>query len=129
MRPYHRFLIAALVIAAVPVFLAPVWLGVWSFTEQMMITLVVAAVPVNAYPLVYATRPWYITGAGRALMVKAVGNMILIDLALATAMLGQDYPGRDVFRAVGFTVFTIGVWYLFVVLLKTGRSRAEVDRV
>lgn len=80
-----------------------------------------AGVAVNAYVLVYLTRPWWTTNAGRALMVKAWGNVILVDLALATLILGEDYPGRGVIRVIGMAAFTVGVWYLLIVLVRTPR--------
>lgn len=87
------------------------------------VLVVIAAVAVNVYPLLYLTRRWWVTAAGRAVMVKAWGNLILIDMALAVLIFGADYPGRDVVRVVGMTVFTVGVWYLLVVLLRTPKRQ------
>lgn len=78
--------------------------------------VIVAAVPTNLYPLFYAFRPWRSTHQGRALMTKAVGNLILIDMALAVLVFG-DYPLRDVIRVIGFTVYTVGIWSLFTSLV------------
>jgi hypothetical protein len=80
--------------------------------------LVLCAVPVNLYPSLYAFRPWWTTPQGRALMTKALGNALLIDMALA-AVLWPDYALRPYVRAVGFTVFTAGVWYLLIALLRS----------
>ena len=83
------------------------------------ILLIIAGVAVNLYPLVYLTRPWYTTAPGRALMVKAWGNLILVDLSLALYIFGEDYPGREFIATIGLAVFASGVWYLLIVLLRT----------
>lgn len=88
--------------------------------RTMIVLTCLAAVAVNLYVIIYFFRPWYTTPAGRALMVKAVGNFIIIDMSLAYALFGE-YPGRDIVRVVGMTTFTTGMWYLLVVLLKTPR--------
>ena len=82
-------------------------------SDVIVTTLVVLVLPiVNLYPLLYAFRPWRSTHQGRALMVKALGNMIVIDMAAATLVLGYDYPGRDLVRVVGFALFAAGMYYL-----------------
>ena len=86
------------------------------------IALGVAAAAVNIYPFVYLARPWWVTPAGRALMVKAWGNLILIDMSVAFAIWG-DYTGRYLVRAIGMTVFAAGMVYLLVVLLTTPNSQ------
>jgi hypothetical protein len=85
--------------------------------DLVFVLLLAAAIPTNLYPLFYAFRPWSTTPQGRALMTKAVGNMIVIDVVLATLLFGQDYPGRDLVRVFGFGVFVVGMWYLLVSLL------------
>lgn len=87
----------------------------------VLVLFLAAGVAVNAYVALYLTRPWWTTNAGRALMVKAWGNVILIDLALATLIFGEDYPGRAVIRVIGMAAFTTGVWYLLIVLVRTPR--------
>ena len=88
-------------------------------TEHVVEVLFLACVPaVNLYPLVYLFRPWRTTPQGRALMIKALGNMLLIDMIVAFQLLG-DYFGRDTVRLVGMTLFCVGVWYLFLTLLRT----------
>lgn len=89
--------------------------------DVVIAQLAVAAVAVNIYPLIYMTRPWYSTAPGRALMVKAWGNLIVIDLSLAYVWLGE-YPGRADVRFAGFALFAIGVWYLLLSLLRVVRD-------
>lgn len=85
--------------------------------DTAVLVLVLVCLPaVNLYPAIYAARPWRSTRQGRALMIKAIGNMILIDMAFAAVVFG-DYPYRDTIRIVGFSVFTAGIWYLFASLL------------
>lgn len=88
--------------------------------------LLVAAVAANIYVAVYLTRPWWTTAAGRALMVKAWGNVIVLDLTAAVILFG-DYPGREWIRAVGLWIFAAGLWYLLIVLVRTPRCRHGRD--
>lgn len=83
-----------------------------------------AAVPVNLYALFYTFRPWRRTAQGQALWVKSIGNVIVIDVVLATLVFGEDYPGREVIRVVGFATFAVGISYLFLSLVfSEGASR------
>lgn len=91
------------------------------------LALGIAAVAVNIYPFVYLTRPWWVTPAGRALMVKAWGNLILIDMSVAFVLWGE-YAGREYVRAIGMTVFAAGMVYLLAVLLRTPGDRFKVTR-
>jgi hypothetical protein len=85
--------------------------------------IVVSAVVVAAYLFFYLWRPWYSNAQGRALMTKAVGNVILLDaLALPYAIFG-DYPGRPYVRLVGMTIFMAGVTYLLVSMLTSPGAR------
>jgi cadmium resistance protein CadD (predicted permease) len=84
--------------------------------------LIVGAVASNLYSFFYAFRPWRKTPQGRALMVKSLGNVIVIDLSLAFVAFG-DYPGRNMLRVLGFTLFVIGIWYLLVSLLTSPGAR------
>lgn len=91
--------------------------------DALIETLILAcAIPANLYPAFYAFRPWWITPQGRALMVKAVGNAILIDMGLAVVVFGDDYPLRWLVRVIGFAIFGAGVWYLFIALLRSDRA-------
>jgi tellurite resistance protein TehA-like permease len=83
--------------------------------------LVVCAIPANGYAFLYFRRNWWVTEAGRALMVKSLANAGLVDLGLLTEILGPGYPGRPVARAFVFVLFGAGVWYLFIALLRTPR--------
>jgi hypothetical protein len=92
-------------------------------TETVVSVLVVACLPaVNLYPLIYAFRPWRSTPQGRALMIKALGNVVLIDMSFAYIWFG-DYPGRDAVRVVGFLLFAVGINYLFWTLMSSPGAR------
>lgn len=94
-----------------------------SVAEHVVLwTLVYVSIPVNLYPLFYAFRPWRSTPQGRALMIKALGNMGLIDVILAYWLFG-DYFGRQVLRAAMFVLFAVGMTYLFVTLLRAPNAR------
>jgi hypothetical protein len=85
--------------------------------DAIVLWLLIACLPaVNLYPFFYAFRPWRTTAQGRALMVKALGNVIVIDLSMLYLWLG-DYPGRNQLRIIGFTLFAVGINYLFATLL------------
>lgn len=91
------------------------------------VMLIACAIPVNLYPLFYAFRPWWITPQGRALMVKATGNMILIDMILGVQFFG-DYPGRSYVRLIGFGFFVAGTWWLLLSLLASPGARRYPPR-
>jgi hypothetical protein len=79
--------------------------------------IVVSGLTYALYLFFYLFRPWFSTSQGRALMTKAVGNVVLIDaLALPFALFG-DYPFRWLVRLVGMTIFTVGGVYLLVSLV------------
>jgi hypothetical protein len=81
--------------------------------------LIVCAIPANGYAILYARRNWWATEPGRALMVKSLANMGLIDLGLATEIFGRDFPGRSIIRMGVFLLFAAGMWFLFIALLRT----------
>lgn len=84
--------------------------------------LLYVAIPANLYPLFYLFRPWRSTPQGQALMVKSLGNLMLIDIIVAYSLFG-DYAGRSLLRAIAFTVFAAGTTYLLVTLLRAPNAR------
>lgn len=89
----------------------------------VFVLFLLSGVAVNIYVPIYMTRPWWTTPAGRAMMVKGWGNLILLDLGLTALLFGPDYPGRDVVRVIGMAVFTAGMWYLLLTMLRAPRTR------
>jgi hypothetical protein len=85
--------------------------------DRAVLGILLFALPaVNLYPIFYAFRPWRSTHQGQALMLKAIGNLIVLDVVLLYTAFG-DYPLRNVVRIIGFSTFTMGVWYLLISLL------------
>lgn len=83
----------------------------------IFVLLTVSSVAAFLYFFFYLFRPWHSTQQGRALMTKAVGNVILLDMmAMPFAVFGE-YPGRPIVRLVGFAIFTVGIVYLLLTLL------------
>lgn len=87
----------------------------------------ITALPANLYPIFYAFRPWYSTRAGRALMVRAVGDLLIFDLSLAALAFGPLYPGHVALGYVAVGAFCAGIWFLFVVLMMTPRHLGNGD--
>lgn len=82
-------------------------------TDLIVAILVGSVVPAaHLYPLVYLFRPWHTTPQGRALFIKALGNVVIIDMSFAYAWFG-DYPGRDVVRILAWSLLSLGINYLF----------------
>lgn len=82
---------------------------------------VTCAAPVNLLPLFYAFRPWRSTPQGRALMIRSVGDMLLIDVILAS-MIWPVWVGQQLLSNVGVAAFVGGLWYLFVAMLRSPGS-------
>lgn len=92
-----------------------------------VVLLVLAAPPANMFPVVYAFRPWRESLIGRALMTKAIGLAVMIDVGLLTLILGTDYPLRAVVRVVAFSLVVIGIWFQFIAMAKAGPPRRPSD--
>lgn len=85
--------------------------------DDVMLGIIILTLPaVNLYPLFYLFRPWRSLPQGRALMLKACGNVIVLDMVAAFAFLG-DYPFREQIRVAGFGLFALGINYLFWTLI------------
>lgn len=83
------------------------------------VLVLLAAIPATGFPLVYGvTSPWHRSRVGRALMTKACGLMLLIDISLVYMIFGDDYPWRDVVRLTVYVFVTVGLWYQFYALLR-----------
>jgi len=87
--------------------------------DWALLLLLLAAPAATLYPAVLvATTRWHQSLIGRALLTKAVGLALLIDLSLAYRVLGADYQGRDAARLTVFGLITIGVWMQLYALLR-----------
>lgn len=74
------------------------------------------------YVATYLFRPWRSTPQGKALMVRAWGDIIVLSMALAFALAGE-YPFRSLVRLAGFGVFMGGTIYLTWSLLFSPGAR------
>lgn len=91
--------------------------GSWLYVYGNVV-LMLAVVPANLFPLFYLRSAWYISPIGRALMTKACGLAALIDVSLLYMVFGSDYTGRDLVRAVVFSLVVFGMYYQFGALLR-----------
>jgi putative copper export protein len=93
-----------------------------SVVTALLVILLILTPGSLAYALFYGFRPWRRTQQGRALMVKAISNALLLSMALAFMLFG-DYPGREVIRLVGLCLLTVGTYYLLASLLFSPGAR------
>lgn len=83
-----------------------------------VILILAAAPPATLFPIVYGfTAPWWKTLIGRALLTKAIGLALLIDISLIYKFLGDEYFLRDVVRLSVYALITVGTWMQFSALL------------
>lgn len=94
--------------------------------DKAFAILVYIALPaVILYPLIYGlTSPWWKSWIGRALLIKAVGILILIIFSALFHIFGPNYWGRDTIRIVGMIIVDIGVWAVLFAMLQV-KSRAR----
>lgn len=80
-------------------------------------------IPATLFPLLYwKWFPWWKQPLGRALMAKATGLMLLVNVSVAYSIFGDDYPGRELVKFGVFALVLTGLWYELVVLIKIRRS-------
>lgn len=94
--------------------------GTWGLVT--IVQIVCGFVLSAAYLALYSFRPWRSSSAGRALWIKALGNVIVLGV-FSAGLLWPDYPGRPLVRFVGLTLFNVGLVYLIVVLARTPLGR------
>lgn len=82
-----------------------------------------AVIPATAFPILYGFRSaWWIHPIGRALMTKAIGMALLIDITVIYALFGDEYPGRHLVRAIVYTLIVAGLYYQTAVLISIQRA-------
>lgn len=89
--------------------------------------LVIAVPPVNMFPVVYAFRPWRSTLIGRALMVKAIGLAVMVDVGVLGLVLGPDYAARPYVRVVAFALVVTGIWFQFIAMVRAPHMHRRDD--
>ncbi len=82
--------------------------------------LVTAALPAAIlYPLVYGLSVrWWESAIGRALLIKALGLLMLLLFSVFFYWFGPDYFGRDTFRIVGMCLLFVGLHLAFFAMLR-----------
>jgi len=85
----------------------------------------IGAVPATLFPLLYSRSPWRKSVVGHALMIKAVGLALLVDLTALTYVFGTDYLGRDLVRVAVFTIIVTGLWTQLYALIRARRTHAD----
>lgn len=84
--------------------------------------IVIAAPPATLFPLVLGfTTQWWRRPITRALMTKAVGLALLIDISLVYTWFGDDYALREVVRLTVFALIALGAWMQFGALIAEKR--------
>ena len=94
-----------------------------------LIELLYIGVVVTTFIIFYAARStWWSTRPGQALMSSKVTIAVVIWLSLATALFGQDWPGRYWVRVLIFGGIAISQTWLLWVLLKVQGFEKRQDK-
>jgi hypothetical protein len=101
-----------------------------SADDAAVLLILMAAPAQTVFPFLYGfTSPWHQSLIGRALMTKAVGLALLIDISLIYQWLGDNYALRDVVRLTVFAIITIGAWMQLVAFVMVKRKDNRPDAV
>lgn len=81
--------------------------------------LLMAAIVINAFVILYWRRNWKANPYGRALMYSKISLALLADLSVVTLLVGPDWSGRGVVRLFLYGGIFISqsrlLWLLFTV--------------
>lgn len=97
-----------------------------SVDTAALLLIVVAAPPLTMFVPYYAwvaRGVWYRNLTSFALMVSTSGLMMLVDISLLYAVLGDDYPWRNVVRLTVYTWIAVGAWLKFCALAWESRHK------
>lgn len=70
--------------------------------------------------------PWWRSGVGATIFLLAFGSFLIQAIVLASLFLGPDYPYREWFRIIGYTVSSVSHCVLFAVYAIEGRRADSV---
>lgn len=70
--------------------------------------------------------PWWQSPVGRMFAFLALANVLLTGNVLASLFLGVEYPGRPLFRLVGYSAFTLAMVQLVITYYIERRSALPV---
>lgn len=94
------------------------------FSDRVVVVLiVVSGAAALLYTFFFAFRDWRRDPPNRALMLKSLGNVLLLDALAVPFMIWGDYEWRWLVRLVAMTVFTSGLLYLLTALLLSPGAR------
>lgn len=100
--------------------------------DTIAVMLILIAAPAQTlFALIYGfASPWWRSLIGRALLTKALGLALLIDISLLYQWLGDDYALRDVVRISVYTLIACGAWLQLTALLaeKVKGRREDADQ-
>ena len=100
------------------------------YLEKVAPFIVLAMAPaVTVFPVLYLTfYRWYKNPVGRALMTKAVGFALLIDVALWFEFVGDDTPYREAIKVLIYLLILFGLWYQLVVFIRIKLDARREER-
>lgn len=90
------------------------------------IELILIALVVNTFVIVYSHRNWRANAYGRGLMYSKISLAILADLSIVTGFLGPDWHYRGVVRVVLFAAILIAQARLLHLLFATSTLEARI---
>lgn len=98
--------------------------------DALFAALVYVALPAAiAYPVLYATRVrWWRTWVGQALLIKALGVLLLLLVSALYQFFGPGYFGRDFVRVTGMLLLAVGLWYALIAMLREFRRSPRDNR-
>lgn len=70
--------------------------------------------------------PWWRSSIGVMIFLLALGLLCVEANVVASLFLGAEYPGRELFRLVGYSISTVSAMTLLVVYAREG-GKASVE--
>lgn len=118
------FTVACILKVTTGVFSTPEWHHIEETLRSISAAVVILAiVPANAFPICYARWfPFWKSTLGSALMTKAIGMALLIDVAVLYTIFGDDYFLREVVRIVVYALVVGGMYYQLVAIIGIRRA-------
>lgn len=89
-------------------------------------TIATAAVGQTLFVLLYATFPWYRTFLGRALFIKALTFVLLIDVAVAGRVWDWKYEEAWIVVLYGLTAF--GIWAQLIAFIRQKTAHHQENK-
>lgn len=94
--------------------------------DQLQLAIFIwAAVCQTLFVAVYGVRPWWLHFIGRALFIKSLALMLLVDMAVVHALV--EYPGKRAVETAMYALVAVAIAFQLVALLAHGGRRTERD--